>query len=202
MGQEFDGEIMGDEFKGYIFKITGGNDKQGFQMKQGILINGRTRILFKKRGTGYKPMRSGERSRKSVRGCICGSDLAAIFLRIVKKGDKEIEGVTDVERPNRLGAKRRMHIVKTFALDKKKDNVKDYVVRREIKRKDKTWYKSPKIQRLITETRLRRKRAIKKELKTRYQASKDSQKKYEQLLAKYVKEKKAQKAADAAPAAK
>ena len=49
MGQEFDGEIMGDEFKGYIFRITGGNDKQGFQMKQGILINGRTRILFKKR---------------------------------------------------------------------------------------------------------------------------------------------------------
>ena len=49
MGQEIEGDVMGDEFKGYIFRITGGNDKQGFQMKQGILINGRTRILFKKR---------------------------------------------------------------------------------------------------------------------------------------------------------
>ena len=49
MGQEIDGEVMGEQFKGYIFKITGGNDKQGFQMKQGILINGRTRILYKKR---------------------------------------------------------------------------------------------------------------------------------------------------------
>tara|TARA_B110000503_G_C7017306_1_gene358273 strand:+ start:220 stop:426 length:207 start_codon:yes stop_codon:yes gene_type:complete len=49
MGQEIDGEILGAGFKGYIFRITGGNDKQGFQMKQGILINGRTRILFKKR---------------------------------------------------------------------------------------------------------------------------------------------------------
>ena len=49
MGQEIDGEILGEQFKGYIFRITGGNDKQGFQMKQGILINGRTSILFKKR---------------------------------------------------------------------------------------------------------------------------------------------------------
>ena len=142
-------------------------------------------------------MRTGERSRKSVRGCICGSDLAAIFLRIVKKGDKDIEGVTDVERPNRLGMKRRNHIVKQFALDKKKDNVRDYVVRREIQRKDKTFYKSPKIQRLITEKRLRRKRHIKKEIKSRFQAGKENQKKYEQLLAKYVKEKKAQRAATA-----
>lgn len=27
MGQEIDGEVLGDEFKGYIFRITGGNDK-------------------------------------------------------------------------------------------------------------------------------------------------------------------------------
>jgi len=222
---------MGDEFKGYIFRITGGNDKQGFQMKQGILINGRTRILFKKRksdfsslsselmcflsqcqyliitniliiilnigGPGYKPMRVGERSRKSVRGCIVGSDIAAIFLRVVKKGDKEIEGVTDVERPNRLGQKRRNNIVKTFALDKKKDNVCKYVVRREIKRKDKTFYKSPKIQRLVTEKRLRRKRAIKKDKVNRYKTTKDCKKKYEQLMSQYVKEKKAQKKAAA-----
>merc|ERR1711990_858129 len=195
MGQEVDGAIMGEEFAGYIFKITGGNDKQGFQMKQGILINGRTRILFKKRGTGYKPMRTGERSRKSVRGCIVGSDIAAIFLRVVKKGDKELEGVTDVERPNRLGQKRRNHIVKTFALDRKKDNVCKYVVRRKVERKDKTFYKSPKIQRLVTEKRLRRKRAIKKDKATRFTASKDSKKKYEALLAKYVKQKKAEKEA-------
>ncbi len=50
MGQEIAGEAMDDDvYKGYIFKITGGNDKQGFQMKQGILINGRTRVLFRKR---------------------------------------------------------------------------------------------------------------------------------------------------------
>ena len=35
MGQEVDGEVMGDDYKGYVFKITGGNDQQGFAMKQG-----------------------------------------------------------------------------------------------------------------------------------------------------------------------
>ena len=48
MGQEIDGEVLGDEFKGYIFRITGGNDKQGFPMKQGVLVNGRVRLLLKK----------------------------------------------------------------------------------------------------------------------------------------------------------
>lgn len=48
MGQEIDGEVLGDEYKGYIFKITGGNDKQGFPMKQGVLVNGRVRLLMKK----------------------------------------------------------------------------------------------------------------------------------------------------------
>merc|ERR1719181_2169884 len=197
MGQEIDGAVMGENFKGYIFRITGGNDKQGFQMKQGILINGRTRILYKKRGTGYKPMRTGERSRKSCRGCIIGPDICALFLRVVKKGDKELEGVTDVERPNRLGMKRRNHIIKTFALDKKKDDVRGYVVHRTLKRNDKTFYKAPKIQRLITEKRLRRKRTIKKEKTNRFKATKECTAKYEKLLSQYVKEKKAQKTAAA-----
>lgn len=48
MGQEIDGAVLGEEFKGYIFKITGGNDKQGFPMKQGVLVNGRVRLLLKK----------------------------------------------------------------------------------------------------------------------------------------------------------
>ena len=49
MGQEVDGKEMGPSYEGYIFKITGGNDEDGFTMKQGILFNGRRRILFKRR---------------------------------------------------------------------------------------------------------------------------------------------------------
>merc|ERR1719443_2414550 len=157
-------------------------------MKQGILINGRTRILYKKRGTGYKPMRTGERERKSCRGCIVGPDICALFLRVVKKGDKELEGVTDVDSP-----KRRNHIIKTFALEKKKDDVRKYVVRREIKRADKTFYKSPKIQRLVTEKRIRRRKVIKNERMSRFKNTIALKANYEKVLSQFVKERKAAK---------
>jgi small subunit ribosomal protein S6e len=53
MGQEIDGDVLGEEYKGYIFKLTGGNDKQGFPMKQGVLVNGRVRLLLKKSKLGF-----------------------------------------------------------------------------------------------------------------------------------------------------
>ncbi len=36
--------ICPQEFKGYVFKIMGGQDKQGFPMKQGVLTNGRVQV--------------------------------------------------------------------------------------------------------------------------------------------------------------
>lgn len=48
ISHEVEGEHLGDEFKGYVFRISGGNDKQGFPMKQGILSNLRVRMLFSK----------------------------------------------------------------------------------------------------------------------------------------------------------
>jgi small subunit ribosomal protein S6e len=48
MGSDVDGEVLAPEFKGYTLRITGGNDKQGFAMKQGILVNARVKILLKK----------------------------------------------------------------------------------------------------------------------------------------------------------
>ena len=47
MGSDVNADVLGEEFKGYILRITGGNDKQGFTMKQGILVNGRVKILMK-----------------------------------------------------------------------------------------------------------------------------------------------------------
>lgn len=111
-------------------------------------------------------------------------------MRITKKGDQEIEGVTDTEKPRRLGPKRASYIRKVFAL-RKKDDVRKYVVRREVKKGDKTFYKSPKIQRLITEKRLRRKSLLKREKVNRFKKSKEDRAKYEKVLSKYIKEKKA-----------
>merc|ERR1712066_883066 len=143
----------------------------GFAMKQGIMKNGRARILFKRKGSLFNPKRTGYRRRRSVRGCITGPDLGVIALKIVKKGPKEIEGCTDKEVPSRLFKKRKNKIAAVFGLDKKTDDVTRYVARREIRRGDKTHWKAPKVQRLITEKRLRRKKLIKREKLDRYKNS-------------------------------
>ena len=46
MGAEVEADTIGDEWKGYVVRIAGGNDKQGFPMKQGILTNGELRLLL------------------------------------------------------------------------------------------------------------------------------------------------------------
>ena len=148
--------------------------------------------------TTYRQRRTGERKRKSVRGCICGPDLAVIALKIVKKGDAEIDGVTTDVKPRRLGPKRASYIRKVFAL-RKTDDVRKYVVRREVKKGDKTFYKSPKIQRLITEKRLRRKRLTKRAKVDGFKKSKELRAKYDKVLSKYIKEKKAAHHHAAAP---
>lgn len=105
---------LGDEFKGYVFKITGGNDKQGFPMKQGVLEAKRVRLLLSKGHSCYRARRTGERKRKSVRGCIVGSDIAALSLVVVKQGEADIPGLTDKQIPKRLGPKRASNIRKMF----------------------------------------------------------------------------------------
>ncbi|OAO17562.1 40S ribosomal protein S6 [Blastocystis sp. ATCC 50177/Nand II] len=123
ISQEVEGDCLGDEFKGYIFRITGGNDKQGFPMKQGVLCNHRVRLLLADGMSCYRARRDGERKRKSVRGCIVGSDICVLNLMIVKKGEQEIPGLTDEAsaRPRRLGPKRANHIRKLFGLTKEDD---------------------------------------------------------------------------------
>jgi small subunit ribosomal protein S6e len=56
-------------------------------MKQGVLTNGRVRLLLSKGHSCYRPRRTGERKRKSVRGCIVDANLAALAVIIVRKGE-------------------------------------------------------------------------------------------------------------------
>merc|ERR1712188_233856 len=131
MSQEVEADSLGDEFKGYRFQITGGNDKQGFPMMQGVLCADRVRLLLKKGSKCYRQRRTGEMKRKSVRGCIVSHDLSVLNLVVVKKGPEPIPGLTDEPRPVRLGPKRVNKIRKLFNLEAK-DDVSKYVVRREI----------------------------------------------------------------------
>merc|ERR1712193_207715 len=159
MGQEVDAATLGDEWAGYVFRITGGNDKQGFPMKQGVLTQGRVRLLLSKGHSCHRPRRSGERKRKSVRGCIVDGNLSVISVIIVKKGEQEIPGLTDTTVPRRLGPKRASKIRKLFNLTKD-DNVCQYVIKRPLPVKEgkKAQFKAPKIQRLVTPIMLQRKR--------------------------------------------
>ena len=121
MGQEVPGDSLGPEFAGYVFKITGGNDKQGFPMKQGIMHPTRVRLLLSEGHSCYRPRRTGERKRKSVRGCIVGMDLSVLALAIVKQGESDLPGLTDTEHAKRLGPKRATKIRKFFNLTKEDD---------------------------------------------------------------------------------
>lgn len=101
-----------------MFRISGGNDKQGFPMKQGVLSANRVRLLLHKDVSCYRQRRRGERKRKSVRGCIVAADLAVLNLVVTKKGEHEIPGLTDAPVPRRLGPKRANKVRKLFNLGK------------------------------------------------------------------------------------
>jgi len=188
MSHEVGGESLGEEFNGYVFKISGGNDKQGFCMTQGVLTTGRVRLLMRDGMPGYRQRKRGERKRKSVRGCIVSSDLSVLNLVVIKKGDKEIEGLTDSVKPRRLGPKRATKIRKLFNLTKE-DDVRQYVIRREIKKDGKkSVFKAPKIQRLVTPRRLQHKReriAVKRQ---RWEKTRAEAQEYNEMLAARQKE--------------
>mmetsp|Transcript_27247 Transcript_27247/g.47027 ORF Transcript_27247/g.47027 Transcript_27247/m.47027 type:complete len:250 (+) Transcript_27247:79-828(+) len=195
MSAEVEGDELGDEFKGYIFRISGGNDKQGFPMKQGVLSSGRVRLLLKKGHSCYRPRRDGERKRKSVRGCIVGADLSVLNLVIIKKGEGELPGLTDKNIPRRLGPKRASKIRKLFNLTKE-DDVRKYVIRRELPAKDgkKTRTKAPKIQRLVTKLTLQRKHRRMNIKKRKASKSRTEAAEYAKLLAKRTKEQREKRA--------
>ncbi|EHA50421.1 hypothetical protein MCOR27_003039 [Pyricularia oryzae] len=196
MGAEVSAEPLGDEWKGYILKITGGNDKQGFPMKQGVLLPNRTRLLLSDGHSCYRARRTGERKRKSVRGCITGMDLSVLAVSIAKRGEQDIPGLTDVVHPKRLGPKRATKIRKFFDLSKE-DDVRKYVIRREVQPKGegkKPYTKAPKIQRLVTPQRLQHKRHRIALKKRQSEKVKDAANEYAQILAKRVAEAKATKA--------
>jgi len=223
MAQEVEADSLGDEWKGYVFRITGGNDKQGFPMKQGILTNTRVRLLLSKGHSCYRPRRNGERKRKSVRGCIVDQNLSVLSLVVRRKGESEIEGLTDKTIPRRLGPKRASKIRKLFNLAKE-DDVRQYVVRRPIAPKEgtegklkKPKTKAPKIQRLITPQMLQHKRRKAALKKARISRKQEQQADYAKLLAQRAKEasekraeiarkrrstRESQSSADSAPAAK
>eukprot|EP00525_Craspedostauros_australis_P013345 CAMPEP_0198114460 /NCGR_PEP_ID=MMETSP1442-20131203/5837_1 /TAXON_ID= /ORGANISM="Craspedostauros australis, Strain CCMP3328" /LENGTH=244 /DNA_ID=CAMNT_0043771773 /DNA_START=49 /DNA_END=783 /DNA_ORIENTATION=+ len=189
MAQEVDGAVLGDEFEGYVLRVSGGNDKQGFPMRQGVLTNTRVSLLCKKGHKAYRQRRNGERKRKAVRGSIVGHDIAVLNLVVTQIGDKEIEGLTNGSVPRRLGPKRANNIRKLFNLTKD-DDVRKYVIHRQFtNKKGVSIRKAPKIQRLVTPLVLQRKRARKAAMLNSILKNKDEAAAYKKVVAQRLAEK-------------
>jgi small subunit ribosomal protein S6e len=109
-------------------------------------------------------------------------------LVIVSKGEGEVPGLTDTVKPRRLGPKRASKLKKLFNLEKS-DDVRQYVVRRQIEVDGKKpYFKAPKIQRLITPQRLQHKRQLKAIKRAHYEKSRKDAEIYNELVAKRTKE--------------
>uniref|UniRef100_A0A8C0Q9F8 40S ribosomal protein S6 n=1 Tax=Canis lupus familiaris TaxID=9615 RepID=A0A8C0Q9F8_CANLF len=176
------------EWKGYVVRISGGNDKQGFPMKQGVLTHVHVRLLLSKGHSCYRPRRTGERKCKSVRGCIVDANLSVLHLVIVKKGEKHIPGLIVTTVPRRPGPKRASRIRKLFNLSKE-DDVCQYVVRKPLNKEGKKpRTKAPKIQRLVTPRVLQHKRRRIALRKQRTKENKEEAADFAKLLAKRMKE--------------
>merc|ERR1712080_59526 len=108
---------------------------------------------------------------------------------IVKQGPNPIPGLTDAggEVNKNLGPKRANKIRKLFGLTKE-DDVTKFVIRRNLKANDKhkARSKAPKIQRLITPVR-RRKRAQLGAARTRAENAKEADSAYRKLMAQRSK---------------
>merc|ERR1711966_280839 len=188
ISQEVAGDILGADFNGYRFRISGGNDKRGFPMLQGVLTDERVRLLLTKGSKCYRQRRTGERKRKSVRGCIVNQDLSVPNLVVIKRGATDVPGLSDTTKDIRLGPKRANKIRKLWGFDKT-DDVRKGVVRRKITTEGgKEYSKAPKIQRLVTPVRLQRKRHMLALKKTRAVKNKTETAAYLALLAQRKRE--------------
>jgi small subunit ribosomal protein S6e len=169
-------------------------------MKQGVFSQGRVRLLLSAGTSCYRARRKGERKRKSVRGCIVGPDIRALSVSIVKKGEKDIPGLTDDSKPRRRAPKTASGIRKLYNIPKDENAtvlIKKHVVRRTFKSKKNAdapqRQKAPKIQRLVTDARLRRKKLIKKNRVDAWKKTQAAISEYHTLCHEYFENKRKQK---------
>merc|ERR1711971_301195 len=103
----------------------------------------------------------------------------------------DIPGLTDDNKPRRLGPKRASNIRKLFNLEKK-DDVRNFVVRREAGKKK----KAPRIQRLVTPAMLQRKRYFRSQTRNKMVLAKKEKVEYQKRPSEYRQEQKELRAAE------
>jgi small subunit ribosomal protein S6e len=88
IGDEMDAGPFG--LAGYRMQITGGSDRNGTPSRRNLPIAGRRRLLLSG-GTGFRPVREGQRRRKSIRGREITQDFVQVNARVTTYGDKPLE---------------------------------------------------------------------------------------------------------------
>jgi len=88
IGEEFNGDLIG--LPGYVLKITGGTDKDGFPMHPSIPGSVKKKVLLSE-APCFHPRKKGERRRKTVRGNTISADIVQINVKVSKKGEKPLE---------------------------------------------------------------------------------------------------------------
>ncbi|KAL0567789.1 40S ribosomal protein S6 [Marasmius crinis-equi] len=121
-----------------------------------------------------------------------------LSIVIVKQDEQDIPGLTDTVLPNNLGPRRAAKIRKFCNLSKE-DDVRKYVIGREVnsakKENAKLYTKVPKISGLVTPTRLQHRCHLRFVKLRKLEHQKEQKGEYDALLAKRVADKKAKVAA-------
>eukprot|EP00792_Barthelona_sp_PAP020_P005971 TRINITY_DN2864_c0_g1_i2.p1 TRINITY_DN2864_c0_g1~~TRINITY_DN2864_c0_g1_i2.p1 ORF type:complete len:224 (-),score=49.54 TRINITY_DN2864_c0_g1_i2:44-715(-) len=180
------GDSLGEQFKGYSFKISGGYDNQGFPMRLGVHTNKRVKVLCDENNGWLKRAKDGYRRRRRVRGGITGHDLSMINLVVVNEPATPHPDLDGEPLKIRLGPKRANNIRKFWKLDKS-DDVRMFVGRRKFTKTTKaghemTVVKAPKIQRLHTSEGIRRKERRNNERMARRVRSREAAEKYSKMI--------------------
>lgn len=88
IGEEFDATPLG--LAGYVLKITGGTDKDGFPMHPNVEGMVKKKVLLSGPPC-FHPEKKGQRKKKTVRGNTISEDIVQINCKVVKKGEKPLE---------------------------------------------------------------------------------------------------------------
>ncbi|RME79554.1 MAG: 30S ribosomal protein S6e [Methanobacteriota archaeon] len=94
MGKRIGDVLNGGDFglAGYELKITGGSDNSGFPLRQEIRGTKKVHPLLRG-GVGYKPVRKGERQRKTVRGNTVYNDTIQVNASVSKPGPEPLDSL-------------------------------------------------------------------------------------------------------------
>uniref|UniRef100_A0A2K6D8T6 Small ribosomal subunit protein eS6 n=1 Tax=Macaca nemestrina TaxID=9545 RepID=A0A2K6D8T6_MACNE len=137
MATEVAADALGEEWKGYVVRISGGNDKQGFPMKQGVLTHGRvpclltSHLVIVKKGEGYLCSFSIEIDNRKLFNLSKEDDVRQYVVRkpLNKEGKKPRTKAPKIQRlvtPRVLQHKRRRIALKKQRTKKNKEEAAEY----------------------------------------------------------------------------